>query len=224
MDVSYTEQDTRLKLAISTASKTIENLLGRRLSMNTHVDILSTKRNTDSGYDIYGVGESGRMFKYKSVPLYLKNYPIDTTKPFEVYFDPSEQYPEGSKLRPDEYILDPERGMLIIKRPVGDYRRALKVVYTAGYEPTVDLDGGIVETPGVPQEKSIQRDLPVDLMQAALWQAQLVYEKQYSGNINVRETRGEGSSNTTRYVNIHGVAPEVMAIIVQNRRPRHAVI
>lgn len=213
-----------MKLAIDSASRTIENLLGRKLSRNTHTEYVATKRNILSGYDLYGVSSTGRTGQYKTIPLYLKNYPIDTTEPFEVYYDPGEQYGPHTLLDPSEYILDAERGVIIIKRGVSDIKRGLKVVYTSGYQPTVDEEGGVVEDPDLPQEKSVASNLPVDILQAALWQAQLVYEKQYSGNINVRESRGEGSTNTARYVNIHGVAPETMAIIVQNRRPRHYVV
>lgn len=224
LEESYTAQDTRLKLAIATASHTIENLLGRNLTKKRHVEYVASKRNANHVYDVYGMSQTGYGSTYKTIPLYLKHYPIDESETFEVYYDPGERYEDGHKLQPHEYILDAERGVLIIKRSVGSFKRGLKVVYTAGYEASVDTEGGVVEDPSLPQEKSLANSLPVDLQQAALWQAQIVYEKQYSGNINVRESRGEGSSNTTRYVNIHGVAPETMAIIVQNRRPRHSYI
>lgn len=221
---SYTEQDTRLQLAINTASRTIENLLGRKLSKNTHTEYVATKRNVNSVYDIYGVGQSGYSSTYKTIPLYLKNFPIDTDEPFEVYYDPGERYEEQHKLAPSDYILDAERGVIIIKRGVYECKRGLKVVYTSGYETSVDTDGGITEIANTPQERSVANTLPVDLLQAALWQAQTVYEKQYSGNLNSKDSRGEGSTMSGRYVNIHAIAPEVMAIIVQNRRPRHTVI
>lgn len=224
LEDSYTAQDTRIQMAIATASRTIENLLGRQLSKQTHVEYVASKANTQHVYDVYGMSQSGYGTSYKPISLYLKNYPIDENEPFEVYYDPGERYEEGHKLQPHEYILDAQRGVLIIKRSVGSFKRGLKVVYTAGYEATVDTEGGVTPDPLLPQEKALANSLPVDLQQAALWQAQLIYDKQYSGNINVRESRGEGSTNTTRYVNIHGVAPETMAIIVQNRRPRHSYI
>lgn len=226
IESDYNAQDIRLQLAINSASRTVENIVGRALSRRTHEEYLSTKRNSLHGYDVYGVGNSGRISVYKQVPLYLKHYPIDLTAAFEVYYDPSQTFSEATKLDPSEYIVDEVLGTLILKKPVNDYKRSLKVVYTAGFKDSVDLEGGIVEdiTATPPQERALAPNLPADLMQAALWQAQLVYEKQYANNINVRESRGEGSTNTTRYVNIHAVAPETMAILVQNRRMKISVI
>lgn len=224
IESGYTAQDTKIQLAINTASRTIENLLGRKLSKSVNEEYVATKRNILKGYDVYGVSDSGYFGQFKSVPLYLKNFPVDESEPFEVYYDPSERFNPDSKLNESDYILDAERGVLIIKKPVNDYKRALKVIYTAGYNESVDTVDGVVENPDIPQEKALSNNVPVDIVQAAIWQALHVYEKQYPGNINVRESRGQGSSNASRYVNVHGVSPEVMAIIAQNKRPRYMVI
>src|SRR6476620_10412706 len=110
IDADYTAQDTRLNLAINTASKTVEHLLGRKLSMNTHIEYVATKRNILMGYDVYGMNDSGMNSQYKTVPLYLKNFPINEDETFEVFYDPSGEYPEESKLATSDYILDAERG------------------------------------------------------------------------------------------------------------------
>lgn len=224
VEPSYTGQDSRIRLAIESASQLIENQLGRKLAYQSHVDYLSTKRNYSTGYDVYGIGASGRTSSIKSIPLYLRNYPVDETQPFEVYYDPMGVFDASHKLDPSEYILDAERGMLILKRGVGAFKRSLKIVYTAGLPLSVDTYGGVVEDPDQVQEKTVSNALPPDLRQAIIWQAQHTYDKQYSGNLNVRESRGEGSSNTTRFSNIAGITPEAMAIVVQNRRPRHSVV
>lgn len=226
IEPEYTAQDTRLNLAIGTASRTLENLLGRKLTYKSHVEYVATKKNTLKGYDLYGVSDSGYYGTYKTVPLYLKNFPIDEEQTFEVYYDPKEEYAESTKLTASDYILDAERGVLIIKKSVTDCKRGLKVIYTAGYEPDVDTANGVVYDDQAipPQERALANTLPVDLVQAAIWQAQLVYEKQYANNINVRESRGEGSTNSTRYVNVGGVSPEAMAIVSQNKRPRYMIV
>lgn len=225
IESDYTSQDTRLQLCIDTASKTIESILGRKLSRATHEEYIATKSNSLKGYDIYGVGESGYLYAYKEVPLYLKAFPIDTTEDFNVYYDPQQLFGADTLLTAEEYILDPDNGVLIIKKAVGSYKRSLKIVYTAGYQQTVDTAGGVVENlNGPPQEYALANSLPADLVQAAIWQAQTVYDKQYGGNLNSRESRGEGSSNSSRYVNIHAIAPEVMAIIAMHKRPRYYVI
>lgn len=224
IEPEYTAQDNRLALAINTASRTIESLLGRKLTRATHEEYVATKRNVLKGYDIYGVSDSGYYGQYKTVPLYLKNFPVDTTADFDVFYDPTERYALDTKLDSSEYILDAERGVLIIKKAVNDYKRGLKVVYTAGYTPTVDTDNGVVEDDSSPQEKALANSVPVDLVQATIWQAAVVYEKQYSGNLNVSQSRGEGSTNTANYVNRAGISPEAMAIVSQNKRPRYMVI
>lgn len=225
LDSDYTVQDTRLNLCIATASRTLESILGRKLSRATYEEFIATKTNSLSGYDLYGVGESGYLYAYKQVPLYLKAFPIDTTEDFKVYYDPAQAFGEDKLLDPTEYTLDPDNGILIIKKTVGSYKRSLKIVYTAGYQQTVDTVGGVVENlAGPPQEYALANSLPADMVQAALWQAQLVYDKQYGANLNVRESRGEGSTNSTRFVNIHAIAPEAMAIIAMHKRPRYFVI
>lgn len=226
VEPGYSNSDTRIAMAINSATVTIQNLLGRKLSKNTYTEYLDSKNNLLKGYDIYGYGFSPVFFEYKQVSLYIKNYPIDLTEDFFVYYDPNQVFGADTLVDPSCYTLDDEKGILIMKSPVNNYKRSLKIVYTAGYDGTVDTDQGEVfdAMSDPPQEQALANNLPADLFQAAVWQAQLVYEKQYAGNLNVKFSRGEGSTNSVSYVNLHGISPEAMAIIVQNKRYRNYVI
>jgi hypothetical protein len=210
-DNSYTGIDARCTQAINSASRTIENLLGRVLAKNTYTEYLSSKNNLLKGYDLYGVGETGIYFQYKPINIYLKSFPIDPDADFSVYYDPNQAFTEDTKLTTDDYDLDLDRG---------EYKRALKVIYTAGYSSTVDTDNDVVYDANAapPQEQALANNLPADLVQAAIWQAMFVYDKQYSGNVGVRYSRGEGSTKTTQYVSYGGLAPEAAAIIAQHKR------
>lgn len=224
---SYTGSDTRLILAIDSASRTIENLLGRKLSKNSYTQLLDSKRNYKTGYDLYGHGDQGTFSVYKEVPLYIRNFPIDLHEDFNVYYDPNGVFGADTLLTVNtDYTIDSDTGILIIKKGVGDFKKAIKVEYTAGYENTVDTEGGVVYNPAAspPQEQAIANALPSDLVMAALYQSMLVYDKQYSGNLNVRYKTGEGANNNVGYVNIGAISPEAMAIIMQHKRLRISMV
>jgi hypothetical protein len=229
VEAGYSGSDARFTLAIDSASRTLEQILGRKLSKNSYTEYLSTKRNMLKGYDVYGFGDAtsgGVYFQFKEVPLYLKNFPIDLNETFQVYYDTNQLWGVETLLDSSCYLIDAERGVLIIKTAVGDYKRSLKVIYTAGYANTVDTeDGEVLDlNASPPQEQALANSIPRDLVQAALFQSQLVYEKQYSGNINVRMSQGQGSTNSVGWVNMAGISPEAMAILMHYKRPRFAVI
>jgi len=222
----YTGNDAKLMTALESASKTIEKLLGRELTKKQYTEILDFKRNFAVGYDLYGMGWSGYTIDPKPKPIPLKNYPIDSTVDFFVYYDPCQVFGDNTLLDSSDYYVDYDLGVLYLYRAYNGANKALKVVYTAGYEATVDTDANIVYDPDAdpPQEQALGINLPPDLVNATIIQAWHVFDKLTISNINVKYQRGEGSTNTTAFVNIAGIAPEAMAICAMNKRPRIAVI
>lgn len=200
----YTGEDARIELINATVTQTLESLMGRCMSKNAYEEYFNSKSNGRGFYDVYGVNQAGIGTAYKEIKYQLKNYPVDTTETFQVHYTPQGAVDGSTILTEDQYILDAEKGTLIILMPVVSYYRAIKVTYTAGYEAALE-----------DTEYALSSNLPADLQQAALWQAVHTYEKTKFSNVNVRESRSQGSTNTTRYVNIHAIAPEAMAIIVR---------
>jgi hypothetical protein len=218
---------SKLDLAIRSSTLMIEKLLGRNLSKNTYTEYHSSKRNISLSYDLFGSGYSGYASAPKPFVLYLKNFPVDSQASIQVYFDPNAVFDSSvSALDSSLYDVDFDTGAIYFKTTLCDAQRALKVVYTAGYESTVDTAAGEVydAQSDPPQEQALANTLPDDLVQAALYQVMHVFEKSDGSNVNQRESRSEGKTNASRYINIGGIAPEAMAIVVQYRRPRIAMV
>lgn len=209
---SYTQDDARIDGVIATATATLEHLLGRSLTKQSYVEYINSKNNRRRFVDIFGYSDSGVAHDVIEVKYYLKNYPVDTNG-FEVHYQPNMLVDGSTQLDPSEYVLDAENGILIINKPTITYNRAIKVVYTAGYEATT-----------VGTETSLSSSLPADLKQAVIFQACHLYDKQKMSNINVRESRSQGSTNSSRFVNIHAIAPEAMSIIVMYKRRNFTVV
>lgn len=225
-ELTYTANDARFNHCIRAATQTIEKLLGRSLTKASYTEILDVKRNNyNTGYDIYGSSSSGYLSQEKLITIPLKAYPIDV-ETVTVNYDPTRVFDVSTQLDSSGFSVDPELGVLTVHYLIGACPRALKVSYTAGYEATVDTDDGVEfdADASPPQEMALSNNLPDDLIQAALIQAFHTFDKLNVSNINVKYSRGEGSTNTTAYVNIAGIAAETMAICVQRRRPRIGVI
>jgi hypothetical protein len=217
IDISYTGEDARLALFNASATKTLENLLGRPLTKAVHTEVLNSKSNSRGYYDVYGYNQGGTSSKFFEIKYYLKNYPIDLTQPFTVNYKPNLLIDGNQYLLADtDYSLDAEKGILTILIATGDHPRALTVSYTAGYDYTAD--------PANTSDLALSASLPPDLVQAALFQVMHLYEKSKFSNINVRESRSQGITNASRYVNINAIAPEALAIIVQNKRRQFRIV
>lgn len=212
----YTAEDTTITRINNAVTKTLEDLMGRCLTKNAYTEYFNSKSNGRSFYDVYGYAQAGTGTAYKEIKYQLKNFPVDLAETFEVHYTPQGLVDASTILTEDDYTFDAETGTLIITKPVASYYRAIRVVYTAGYESTLDTDATPAPTAG--DEEALSYNIPSDLVQAALWQAAHTYEKSKFSNINVRESRSQGSTNTARYVNIHAIAPEAMAVIVRYKK------
>lgn len=209
IEAGYTAQDTLISQINATTTATLESLLGRTLTKATYVEYHNSKYNSTQFADVYGNGPNAYGYTYKEIKYNLKQYPVITDpEEFKIEYRPGFLI-DGAEdiLEANEYQLDEENGTFIVTRPVTNFTKGFKVTYTAGYE-----------AEQVSGEFALSPNLPADLVQAALWQSAHTYEKMNLSNINVRESRGQGSSNSSRYVNINAIAPEAMAIIVQHKR------
>lgn len=210
-DPDYPEENAKIALINRAVTNTLEKLLGRCLSKNQYTEHFTTKSNGKAFYDIYGNSDSGVGHAFKQVTYKLKHFPVDLSQSFTVELITNAQVDGITTLTSDDYVVDTEKGELVILKAVnGQYYRGLKVTYTAGYDAEVDIEND--------SELALANTIPSDLVQAALYQAMHVYDKQKFSNVNVRESRSQGSTNSSRFVNIHAIAPEAMAIIVQHRR------
>lgn len=208
---TYTLRDEDYLKCISSATATIQNLLGRNLSKNEYTEFYDTQQNFKTSYDLYGSSTSGYVSYADERAIALKHYPVDTTEQFKVYYSLTAGFTEDQLLDASEYELDDERGLLWLKLSTVRARRSVKVVYTAGYD-AVAVDG----------EYALAPNIPSDIYKAALWQAQLVFEKAGT-NLNAFYSGSQGAANSYRFVNVAGVSPEAMAVIAQYRRPKVAV-
>jgi hypothetical protein len=209
LEPSYTAQDSLIAQINATTTQTLENLLGRTLAKTTQVEYINSKYNSKQYVDVYGTSESGYGYLHKEIQYTLKNFPVDTSETFTIEYRPGYVL-DGAPdlLLESDYVLDDEKGTFVVNRATVNYPKGFKVTYTSGYDSVNNGSG----------EFALSPNLPADLVQAALWQSAHVYEKTNLSNINVRESRGQGSTNSTRYVNINAISPEAMAVIVQNKR------
>lgn len=213
VESGYTAQDAKLLKAIATATKTIQDIVGRNFSTNGYTEYLDSVYNSTSYYDVYGIGTSGYVSVANERGLSLKNYPIDTDETFSIHYDVNGQFGDDTLLDPSYYTLDPENGKLYLKIGTIACRRALKVVYTAGYPSTT-----------VGTETALSASLPADLVQACVWQAQHTFDKMNSSSINSFYSGTVGKADSYRYVNVAGIIPEAAAIAVRYKRYRGKAI
>ena len=208
VEPGYTAQDAKLLQVIQKATQDIEAVTGRNFSRNQYIEILDTATNYVVNYDMYGYSTSGYLTYGKLSPIRLKNFPVDETAEFKVYYDPQRRWTDEFLLTEEDYDLNPETGELVLNRNTTACKRSVKVIYTAGYAPTT-VDG----------ETALASSLPRDLVQACIWQAQHTYDKSTT-NINSEYSGSVGKGDSYRYVNIHGLVPEALAIAVRYKRYR----
>jgi hypothetical protein len=219
-DPGYTSMDAKVRMINASVTATLENLLGRCLTKNTYTEVIDSKLNAKHYYTLQGDISPGFAYEYKDVQYQLKNYPVDTNATFEVHYAPIGPIDGTTLLDPANYTLDAEKGILTILCLTGKFPKAIQINYTAGYSGSVDTDEDVTfdALADPPQEQALSYSIPADLVQAALWQAMHIYEKTQFSNINVRESRSQGSTTTSRYININAIAPEALGVIVQNKR------
>lgn len=227
-DENYTGTDQRTSLAIANATAIIEKVLRRNLTKQAQVEYLDTTQNFQMAYDIRGDDTSiefsqGTKYYYNQKVLQLKNWPIDLTAEFKIYYDPYYKFSEETLLSPEEYFLDPETGKLIIYRSTISYKRCIKVVYTAGYEATVDTEYGYVYDPLAvpPQEQALGLTIPFDLKMAMLYQTRFTFEMQDSCSGDLIRS---GNKMMPKAINMFAVAPETYAMLATNRNLLSAVV
>lgn len=213
VESGYAMQDAKMLKAIAAATKTIQDIAGRNFSMNDYTEFLDTVYNSTAFYDIYGISSTGYASVANERGYTLKNTPIDLAETFSVYYDVNLKYGEDTLLDPSKYTLDPETGKLYLNFATVACRRALKVIYTAGYPSTT-----------VGSETALSASLPADLVQACVWQAQHTFDKMNASSINSFYSGTVGKSDSYRYVNVAGITPEAAAIAVRYKRYRGRVI
>jgi hypothetical protein len=223
-DPDFPEDDGRISLINRATTQTLEALLGRSLTKTTHTETFTTKINGRNFYDIFGgfAGGGGVGTAFKTVRYKLKHFPVDPNS-VTISLTPYLLVDRTEQLLTTEFDIDYEKGELVILRSIAaEVYKGLSVTYDAGYVSTVDTDANVVynSSANPPQEQALANNIPADLVQAAIYQAMHVYEKQKFSNINVRESRSQGSTNASRYINIHAIAPEAMAIIMMHKRYR----
>jgi hypothetical protein len=213
VEVSYTNQDEKLLRCISSATLTIQSMLGRNLSKNEYTEIKDSVKNYVTGFDIRGYSDSGIAAYSDPRAIVLKNFPVDEDADFKIYYDINGRFDESTLLADTDYSVDYDTGFVWLNISTYQCKRAIKVVYTAGYESA---------TTG--SETVLEASLPTDLVQAAIWQAQHVYDKNTSSNINSAYSASQGVTGSYRFINVAAIVPEAMAIVAQYRRPKVAVI
>lgn len=219
-DPDFTEDNAKIALINKVVTQTLENLLGRSLTKQTYTEKFTSRINQKLYWDIYGSSWGGFGTVFKPVTYNLRHFPVDPNTIVVTLF-PNYVVDGEVILEATDYVLNPETGELVITKPIGSsFWEGLSVTYDAGYEATQDQDLG----EGATAEEALAYNIPADLVQAAIYQAMHVYEKQKFSNINVRESRSQGTTNFSRYVNIHAIAPEAMAIVMQHKRFRIRVV
>jgi hypothetical protein len=219
MDTGYTAQDSRILYCLNSATSTIENLLGHTLSYGTYTETMNTRRNFNVGYDMYGTNHYGYTLYGKHDVYKTKNYPIDMTAPITITYTPWAQYLEDETpqtLDTTQYAIYPDIGVFSVYVILTANFNALTISYSAGYQPEED--------PNNAGDIALEPNLPGDLVQAALFQAQHVYSKQSTSNINVDGPTNTSKGSRQKYVNHAAISPEAMAIIVQRRRMKIGVV
>lgn len=199
----FAANDARYHQLALQATASIEKLCRCSFAKKAYIQYFDSMKTGKQFLDLYGSSLTG--IGYDTTPHRIKlNGPVDLTKPFEVYYDPQRSYGAASKLAEDEYILDAEKGELIVPSYTDIYLRAFKVVYTGGYEVNT-VDG-----------KDVVMGAPEDLKQAALLTISFMFDK-----ANFRSTGTVQKGDTDQkadYYNNNIIPPEAMQLIIPYKR------
>ena len=76
--------------------------------------------------------EYHNIAKYQST-VFLKNKNVDSAETFSLYNDPDWEYTSDDLVDTDEYTVDYDEGIVYRDTNFWEGKRALKVIYTAGY-------------------------------------------------------------------------------------------
>jgi hypothetical protein len=89
--------------------------------------------------------------------------------------------------------------MLVVRAETGEHPQALRVSYTAGYEP--DAEGTLSE------------HLPADLKLACCVQVVHLFNRTQPDNIGVDTSRGDGKNQSAKWNTRMGLSAEVLGMI-----------
>ena len=170
---SYTSNDANLKLSIEVTTSLFESIVGRSFTKQDYVEYYKPEKSYREVY-LVNVDHLTRSSTYDNKHQYilLKNWPVDTNRPFKVYYDVNLNFGPETELSNTMYRLDPISGLLVLKIYTDNVKDSIRVEYTAGYSDSVDV--GVTENLNDPtQERALGLNIPSDLKQAALYQAAL---------------------------------------------------
>lgn len=175
-DSAVTGQEVNMRTAIEVATSMAESIVGRSFLRQEVSDHFRSVKNYRSGYTLkfnpIDTPTGAPFFDVTPIKVYLKSTPVSNTHPVKVYYSVQQDFTE--ELPSTYYSVDYDEGSVLLKFPMEDANRAVKVTYTGGYLDSVDT--GVVENLSDPtQERSVGFSIPSDLRHAALVQASLIH-------------------------------------------------
>lgn len=206
---SNTTYDTLLPRLSQSATKQIEDALGIKLEAATHTEYFNTRRTLSLSHDLYGQSETGLIQRSDRQAFVLRGLRIDAEQPITVHYDPRMVYGADTLLtETEDYHIDVPEGYLTLFVGTGDYTKALKVTYTAGFEVA---DG------------SLEASADVNLTLAHLYQTSFLFKRHRNDNIGMKTDVAVGTEKTSRasgYWNVQqGICKEAAGLLVHYKRP-----
>lgn len=210
MNPQGTAENDALMSVAKVATADLEKYTGRLFTRQEITEYFTSRNATVADLDVYGESYDGVVIRANIQQLPLKGVNVDPDEEFAVYYDPQLKYPETSRLIPDrDYVVDYEAGRVVIKTTTRYNIRALKVVYTAGYEAN---------------EGSLSADAPEALKMACLIQAQHLRVRNRPDNIGVEVDRSFNGAQSkvapSKFMVRGGLTPEAAALVRHLKRLR----
>lgn len=203
-----TDYDALLPILSGAATKQISEALNLALQSQTHTEVFNTRRSISVVHDLTGNSETGLDHRSSRQGFYLSGVNIDTGVEIAVFYDPQGSFGDDTKLGADDYRLDAEEGHLTLLAGTGDYVKALKVVYAAGFSVA---DG------------HMEASAPDDMKLAHLYQTAFMFKRHRPDNIGMRGDQAVMGEKTkrpaARWNADQGLCKEAAGLLASYRRP-----
>lgn len=216
---TITEKDARIDALIMVASAQIEKETVRVFDRQTITEHFDTRSTIDLGFDDSGWSPDFRTARLRDSSFFLKGTNVDANT-VEVFYDPFRGYDEGTKVAFSDFYFDSAATKLTLLIGTRQAARALRVVYTSGYEQAADQG---VELEDGSHPETLSATLPPLVKEACLLQVAYLYARSRADNIGLTGDRTHGKADamvqTLEWGTKEGLAREVLGLIRDYKRP-----
>lgn len=196
--------DSKLMSIINGVTAEVEQACNRSFDKQVHTEFVNSRQTRGAQYDFAGESDQGVIPVHVEQTIRLRATPVDTGVAVSVYYDPNRVFGEDTKLAATSLFISSDE--IIISHPMRACKKAIKLVYTAGYGT------------GLTDEESLEDVIPADLRLAVVKQCMHAWAKASPENVSVDRDESSGDGDGARFSVKGGFLPDVSLVLANYKR------